>query len=87
MERILCDIQLGSKNQQVYVIKELYGKEKNIQSFSMDIDEIPNFIFKHNINDIILKGPKNFTQKIEEKVKEKELKDYTNTKINFKYMD
>ena len=52
----------------------------------MPIDEIPNFIIKHDIYDITLKGPKSFTQKIEEKTKEEELKKYTTTKIQFTYI-
>ena len=86
MEKIVCNISLGAKNQDVYIIGEKYSNKKTIQSFSMPVDEIPNFIIKHDIYDIVLKGPKTFTQQIEEKIKQQGLEKYTQNKIKFTYM-
>ena len=86
MEKIVCDIKLGIKQQNVYIIGEKYSNKKTIESFMIPFDKISDFIIQHNITNITLKGPKIFTQKIEEETKEKELKKYSKTKTIFTYI-
>lgn len=86
MEKILCDIQLGVLKQQVFIIGEKYNNKRTVESFTMQLDEIPDFIMKQNIHEVVLKGPKRFTNKIEQETKEKQICQYHETKIKFKYM-
>ena len=86
MEKILCDLQLGVLKQQVFIIGEKYDNKRTVESFSLQLNEIPDFIINQNIYEVVLKGPRGFTNKIEQETKEKQICKYHDTKIKFKYM-
>lgn len=86
MARVICKINIGLKNQTVYVQGEKYNNRQTLESFEMPIQNIANFIVnQQGISEVRLSGSKIYTEKIEDDVKELELKKYSKNKIKFIY--
>lgn len=86
MARIICKINIGLKNQTVYIQGQKYSNKQTLESFEMPIQNIANFIIdQQGISEVRLSGSKIYTEKIEDDVKELELKKYSKNKIKFIY--
>ena len=82
MNKIICQIELGTNKQTVIVVEN--QKQK---TYSLSIEDIPNFICNmNNIEEVYISGPSNYCSKIEQEVQKKEFEKYQNKEFyNKKY--
>lgn len=86
MEKLICKIQPGLKNQIIYIQSEKYDNKKTLETFSIPLNEIPDFIINQKVYDVYFRGNKDFISKIEKDIKQKEIEKYSENKIIFNYI-
>ena len=86
MARVICKINIGLKNQTVYIQGQKYSNKQTLESYEMPVQEVANFIAnQQGISEVHFGGSKIYTEKIEDDIKELELKKYSKNKIKFFY--
>ncbi len=86
MAKIICKINIGIRNQTVYIRSQKYSNKQTLESFEVPIENIAHFIMQQqDVSEVYLSGSKVYVTKIEDDVKELELKKYSTNKIKFIY--
>ena len=86
MARVICKINVGLKNQTVYIQNQKYSKKQTLESYEIPIQNIADFIVNQSgITEVHFGGSKIYTEKIEDNIKNLELKKYNKNTIKFIY--
>ena len=86
MARAICKINMGLKNQTVYIQSQKYSNKQTLESYEVPFQNLANFfINQSDITEIHFGGSKTFAQKIENDIKKLELEKYSKNTIQFKY--
>jgi len=87
MATIICKINLGLKNQTVFIRSEKYSNKETMEEYQMPIEDISSFIANtQDVADAVFSGPREYAKKIEQETKEKEKAKYSKIKTRFIYI-
>lgn len=87
MAKVICKINLGTKTQTVYIQGQKYSNKQTLESYEIPIENIANFIIsQQGIDEVYLGGTKIYTEKIEDEIKDLEIKKYAKNTIKFHYI-
>lgn len=86
MAKAICKINVGLKNQTIYIQGQKYSNKQTLESYEVPIQNIANFLINQSgITEIHLGGSKVYIQKIEDDIKDLEIKKYAKNSIKFIY--
>lgn len=86
MAKAICKINVGLKNQTIYIQGQKYSNKQTLESYEVPIQNIANFLINQSgITEIHLGGSKVYIQKIEDDIKDLEIKKYAKNSIKFVY--
>lgn len=84
MAKIICKINIGLKNQKVYIQGQKYSNKQTLESYDVPIEDIAKFIIsQEGINEVYLGGIKNYTEEIKNEIKDLEIQKYAKNTIKF----
>ena len=84
MATIICKINLGLKNQTVFIRSEKYSNKETMEEYQMPIEDISSFIANtQDVADAVFSGPREYAKKIEQETKEAK---YSKIKTRFIYI-
>ena len=87
MATIVCKLQLGLKNQEIFIQSQKYSKKETIESFNIPTQQIADFIAKANdVQQAVLSGPATYLEKIKKDTHNKEQLKYSKIKTNFTFI-
>ena len=87
MAKVICKINLGAKNQNIYIQSQKYSNKQTLETYEVPIENIANFIIsQQGIDEVYLGGTKIYIEKIEDEIKDLEIKKYAKNTIKFYYI-
>lgn len=88
MAKAICKINIGLKNQTVYIQnkKYKYSNKYVLKSYEVPFQDLANFFINQTkVTEIHLGGPASFIQRLESDIKKLELNKYNKNTIQFIY--
>lgn len=87
MANAVCKLQLGLKNQTIFIKNYKYHNKQTLESIKVPTEEIPNFIAKtSDITEVVLSGPIEYLKKIEKDTEKIEKTKYSTIKTKFTFI-
>lgn len=87
MATLICKINLGIKNQTVFIRSEKYSHKETMEEYQMPVEDIASFIADmQDVEEAVFSGPREYAKKIEQETKEKEKTKYSKVKTRFVYI-
>ena len=87
MATLICKINLGLKNQTVFIRSEKYSHKETMEEYQMPFEDIASFIAgAQDVEEAVFSGPREYAKKIEQETKEKEKARYSKIKTKFVYI-
>lgn len=81
--KAICKVNFGVRMQQVFVSGQNNPNKKEIETYWMPIESLPDFFIEHSVEEVSLSGHKAFIEKIKRETRSREIAKYSNPKIKF----
>lgn len=87
MAVIISKINLGLKNQEVFIKGQKYSNKETLETFKVPTEKLSEFIAKtEDVAEVVLSGPTDYLKEIQKDTEKKEKSLYKKIKTNFTFL-